>query len=221
MGSLEGQQGKHAGSLGGFLQPQVWESRPRGREGDALPPLSPEQSNRLLAGRRGRQPWARLLHAAAEMVSSSLLTSFNRCPNRQNQESQGQLPRALGSREKLCVPSLFSSWDARRIHLGRLSKFSCPGLHPRPSKSDSLEVFPVCSIFKKSASDSNMRPGAHNSCGSRRPPSSGLGPRCGPWGAPCPGFVTLSLASLVAATTKIEPMKQINTACFTGQDRLF
>lgn len=79
-GSLDGQQGKHAGSLGWFLQPQVWESRPRGREGDALPPLSPEQSSRLLAGRRGRQPWARLLHAAAETASSPLLTSFTRCP---------------------------------------------------------------------------------------------------------------------------------------------
>ncbi|ELR60994.1 Myelin transcription factor 1-like protein, partial [Bos mutus] len=44
--------------------------------------------------------------------------------------------------------------------------------------------------------------------GPHQPPSSGLGPQGGAWGASCPGSVTLSLAALVAAsvsTNKIEP----------------
>lgn len=87
--------------------------------------------------------------------------------------------------------------------VGEIFKFSCLWLHPRPVKSDSPDMVPVGSIFKKSPV--NLTCSFH---GPHQPPSSGLGPQGGAWGASCPGFVTLSLAALVAAsvsTNKIEP----------------
>ena len=93
-----------------------------------------------------------------------------------------------------------------RMHgafIGEIFKFSCLWLHPRPVKSDSPDMVPVDSIFKNSPVDLTC-----SFRGPHQPPSSGLRPQGGAWGVSCPGFVPLSLASLVAAsvsTNKVEP----------------
>ena len=88
MGSLAGHQGKHARSLGGFPAApgtrrcgRAGPGRGRGRGGRETPsPSSPGQSiTQAPAGGGDRQPWARLLHGAAETCPHLLGLTFHLC----------------------------------------------------------------------------------------------------------------------------------------------